>query len=70
LTQSKEARMSSDGIQILEGPGGVGGERGPGVSQQQLDGKTVTTLAAQFCPVPLVKGMMVTVSQANRPNSQ
>jgi hypothetical protein len=29
-------------LQILEGPGGVGGERGPGVSQQQLDGKTLT----------------------------
>jgi hypothetical protein len=29
-------------LQILERPGGGGGERGPGVSQQQLDGKTLT----------------------------
>jgi hypothetical protein len=30
-------------LQIFEGwGGGWGGERGPGVSQQQLDGKTLT----------------------------
>jgi hypothetical protein len=51
----------------MGGFGGGGGERGPGVSQPQLDGKT---LAAQFCPVPLVERMMVTVSQVNRHNSQ
>jgi hypothetical protein len=40
-TDSKEARMSSDGI-IDIGRGGGGGERGPGASQPQLDGKTLT----------------------------
>jgi hypothetical protein len=45
-TDSKEARMSGDCItDIGRGLGGVwvgGGERGPGVSQPQLDGKTLT----------------------------
>jgi hypothetical protein len=41
-TESKEARMSSDSITDIGKDGGVGVERGPGVSQQQLDGKTLT----------------------------
>jgi hypothetical protein len=39
-TESKEARMSSNGITDIGR--GWGGERGPGVSQQQLDSKTLT----------------------------
>jgi hypothetical protein len=68
-TDSKEARMSSDCITDIGG-GGLNGVQGchnqNWTSRQQSD----TTLAAQFCPVPLVKRMMVTVSQVNRLNSQ
>jgi hypothetical protein len=69
-TDSKEARMSSDGITDIGRKGG--GERDQGCHNHNWTArkKPVTTLAAQFCPVPLVKRMIVKMSQVNRLNSQ
>jgi hypothetical protein len=69
-TDSKEAKMSSDGITDIGRGGGLNGYPGCHNHNWTERQQPVTTLAAQFCPVPLVKRMMVTVSQVNRLNSQ
>jgi hypothetical protein len=73
-TDSKEARMSSDGItDIRRGMGGGGAvneDQGCHNHNWTARQQPVTALAAQFCPVPLVKRRMVTVSQVSRLNSQ